>query len=92
MSDAQRIEYNTAVKCLMTLPAKADKTRFPGAVSRYDDFVAYHMTHAMVLHDNFHLFGAHKYFIYLFEKALRQECNYTGYQPVCRLSVRVPLV
>ncbi|KAH8878706.1 Di-copper centre-containing protein [Thozetella sp. PMI_491] len=77
----QRVEYTTAVKCLMNLPAKADKTRFPGAMSRFDDFVAYHMTHAMQLHDNYHLFGAHKYFLWLYEQALRNECNYTGYQP-----------
>jgi hypothetical protein len=82
LTDAQRIEYTTAVKCLMKLPPKSDRTRFPGALSRFDDFVAYHMTHAMKLHDNLHLFGAHKYYVWLFEEALRNECNYTGYQPV----------
>ncbi|OIW28322.1 Di-copper centre-containing protein [Coniochaeta ligniaria NRRL 30616] len=81
LTEAQRIEYTTAVKCLMKLPPKSDRTRFPGALSRFDDFVAYHMTHAMQLHDNIHLFGAHKYFVWLFEEALRNECNYTGYQP-----------
>lgn len=40
------------------------------------------MTHAMELHDNYHLFGAHKYYVWLFEEALRNECGYTGYQPV----------
>lgn len=84
LTEAQRIEYTTAVKCLMKLPPKSDRTRFPGALSRFDDFVAYHMTHAMQLHDNIHLFGAHKYFVWLFEEALRNECNYTGYQPVRR--------
>ncbi|KAI1371809.1 Di-copper centre-containing protein [Hypoxylon crocopeplum] len=81
LSETQRQEYVAAVTCLMKLPPKADKTRFPGAMSRFDDFVAYHMTHAMQLHDNFHLFGAHKYFVWLFEEALRNECGYTGYQP-----------
>ncbi|CAK7234105.1 hypothetical protein SCUCBS95973_008822 [Sporothrix curviconia] len=81
MSETERQAYTAALKCLMKLPAKSDKTRFSGAVSRYDDFVAFHMTHAMQLHDNVHLFGAHKYFVWLFEKALRDECGYTGYQP-----------
>ncbi|KAI1339207.1 hypothetical protein F5Y15DRAFT_407274 [Xylariaceae sp. FL0016] len=81
MSEAMRQEYVAATKCLMKLPPKSNQTRFPGALSRYDDFVAYHMTHAMQLHDNLHLFGAHKYFVYLYEKALRDECGYTGYQP-----------
>ena len=82
MSETERKEYVAAVTCLTKLPAKVDKTRFPGANSRYDDFVAFHMTHAMQLHDNLHLFGAHKYYVWLFEQALRNECNYTGYQPV----------
>ncbi|KAK3312280.1 hypothetical protein B0H66DRAFT_632904 [Apodospora peruviana] len=81
MSIPDREEYVRAVTCLMKLPAKADKNKFPGAISRFDDFVAYHMTHAGVLHDNLHLFAAHKYFLYAYEQALRNECNYTGYQP-----------
>ncbi|KAI1813017.1 hypothetical protein GGS20DRAFT_586881 [Poronia punctata] len=81
MSEVQRQEYVAAVKCLMKLPPTVDKERFPGALSRYDDFVAYHMTHAMQLHDNMHLFGAHKYYVWLFEEALRNECGYSGYQP-----------
>ncbi|KAH9993471.1 hypothetical protein F4779DRAFT_608603 [Xylariaceae sp. FL0662B] len=81
MSETEREEYVAAVTCLMKLPPKSDQERFPGALSRFDDFVAYHMTHAMQLHDNFHLFGAHKYYVWLFEEALRNECGYTGYQP-----------
>ncbi|KAL7627948.1 hypothetical protein AAE478_002144 [Parahypoxylon ruwenzoriense] len=81
LSNEEREEYVAAVKCLMKLPPKSDQTRFPGALSRFDDFVAYHMTHAMKLHDNLHLFGAHKYYVWLFEEALRNECGYTGYQP-----------
>ncbi|OTA98759.1 hypothetical protein M426DRAFT_17083 [Hypoxylon sp. CI-4A] len=81
LSEEQRQEYIAAVMCLTKLPPTVDTTKFPGALSRYDDFVAFHMTHAMQLHDNYHLFGAHKYYVYLFEKALREECGYTGYQP-----------
>ncbi len=65
----------------MKLPAKCPKDRFPGAQSRFDDFVAYHMTHAAQLHDTIHLFPAHKQFLYVYEQALRNECGYTGYQP-----------
>ncbi|KAI1103149.1 Di-copper centre-containing protein [Jackrogersella minutella] len=81
MPEELRQNYTAAVTCLMKLPPTVDKERFPGALSRYDDFVAFHMTHAMQLHDNLHLFGAHKYYVWLFEKALREECGYTGYQP-----------
>ncbi len=30
-----------------------------------------------------HLFASHRYFIYAYETALRNECGYKGYQPVC---------
>ncbi|KAI1080049.1 Di-copper centre-containing protein [Whalleya microplaca] len=81
LTEAQREEYVAAVTCLMKLPPVSDPERFPGAQNRYDDFVAFHMTHAMQLHDNLHLFGAHKYYVWLFEEALRNECGYTGFQP-----------
>lgn len=81
LSIEEREEYVAAVTCLMKLPAQAPKDRFPGALSRFDDFVAYHMTHTMELHDNYHLFPAHKHFIWAFEQALRNECGYKGYQP-----------
>lgn len=71
-----------AVTCLMKLPSQAPKPKFEGALSRFDDFVGYHMTHAALLHDNLHLFPAHKYFVWVYEQALRNECGYTGYQPV----------
>ena len=50
MSETERKEYVAAVTCLTKLPAKVDKTRFPGANSRYDDFVVTHETLAMQLH------------------------------------------
>ncbi|OAA65840.1 putative domain, di-copper centre [Niveomyces insectorum RCEF 264] len=81
LSVPEREEYIKAVLCLQKLPAKAPKDQFPGAVSRFDDFVAFHMTQAMMLHDPQHLFASHKYFIWTYEKALREECGYTGYQP-----------
>ncbi|KAK6851968.1 hypothetical protein PG995_012093 [Apiospora arundinis] len=77
----QREEYIKAVLCLQKLPPRAPKDKFPGALSRFDDFVAFHMTEAMMLHDPYHLFASHKYFIWAYETALRDECGYTGYQP-----------
>jgi hypothetical protein len=30
-----------------------------------------------------HLFPAHRVYIWAYEKALREECGYKGWQPVC---------
>ena len=87
MSVDDRLEYIRAVNCLMKLPSRAPKDEFPGALNRFDDFVAYHMGNSPKLHDNFNLLPAHRYFIYAYEQALRNECGYKGYQPVSSLSL-----
>lgn len=74
-----RKEYIDAVLCLQKKPSKA--VNIPGALNRYDDFVATHMTLVNMLHSPTNLFGSHRYYIWAFEKALRDECGYTGYQP-----------
>jgi len=86
MTIDQRTDFINAILCLQKLPGKAPKSQFPGAVSRYDDFVAYHMTNAGSLHDTIGLFPAHKHFILAFELALRNECGYKGYHPVRSIS------
>jgi tyrosinase len=50
MTDPQRKEYIDAVLCLQKKPPKAPKDKFPGALNRYDDFVATHESQAMQLH------------------------------------------
>ncbi|KAF2799260.1 Di-copper centre-containing protein [Melanomma pulvis-pyrius CBS 109.77] len=81
LSVAQREEYIRAVLCLQSLPPKADKKKYPGLNNRYDDFVLTHETQAFHLHSTPHLFPAHRLYIWAYEKALREECGYTGYQP-----------
>ena len=36
--------------CLMSKPSKLDKAKYPGAKSRYEDFVAVHMNQTMSIH------------------------------------------
>lgn len=50
LSVPERLEYIAAVKCLMKLPPKSPRDKFPGALNRFDDFVAFHMTQAGPLH------------------------------------------
>ncbi|KAF2867040.1 hypothetical protein BDV95DRAFT_631483 [Massariosphaeria phaeospora] len=81
MTVAHREEYIAAVLCLQSKPPKADQAKYPGVMNRYDDFVLTHETQAMHLHSTPHLFPAHRLYIWAFEKALREECGYTGWQP-----------
>lgn len=50
VSTADKKAYIAAMLCLMEKPSKLDRTRFPGAQSRYDDFVVVHMNQTMSIH------------------------------------------
>ncbi|KAL0565415.1 hypothetical protein V5O48_016609, partial [Marasmius crinis-equi] len=79
MSDDQKLEYIDAVKCLTSLPSTGLIRK--EAKSRFDDFMASHI----ILADNAHHVGQflpwHRYFLHYYEKALQDECAYTGMQP-----------
>jgi hypothetical protein len=50
--------------------------------SRYDDFVGVHINMTTTIHNTGNFLGYHRYFLHTYEKALRDECGYTGYAPV----------
>jgi tyrosinase len=41
--------------CIMQKPSKLDPTKFPGAKSRYDDFVVVHMNQTLSIHSTVRL-------------------------------------
>lgn len=49
LSDAEKIAYTDAVRCLMSKPSLSGDAA-PGAKSRYDDFVAVHIQRTMAIH------------------------------------------
>ncbi|KAG9197767.1 hypothetical protein G6514_001047 [Epicoccum nigrum] len=81
MSSKDRKSYIKAVKCMFDSPSKSDPTLVPGAKNRYDDFVAQHINQTATIHGTANFLSWHRYFVYGYEKALRDECGYKGYQP-----------
>ncbi|KAF2999498.1 hypothetical protein E8E13_008840 [Curvularia kusanoi] len=81
MSSKERKAYIEAVKCMFDSPSKSDPAKIPGAKNRYDDFVAQHINQTTTIHGTGNFLSWHRYFVYGYEKALRDECGYTGYQP-----------
>ncbi|KAF2792362.1 Di-copper centre-containing protein [Melanomma pulvis-pyrius CBS 109.77] len=81
LNTQSRREYINAVKCLHALPSKIDPAKAPGARSRFDDFEAAHIINTRLIHGTGLFFAWHRYFVQLFETALREECGYSGYQP-----------
>ncbi|TPX11369.1 uncharacterized protein E0L32_001187 [Thyridium curvatum] len=81
VSAADRKAYIAAMLCLLDKPSKLDHTKYPGAKSRYDDFVAVHMNQTLYIHGTGSFLSWHRYYTWAFEYALRNECGYTGTQP-----------
>lgn len=96
LSKDERKEYTRAVKCILEKPSKLPAGKYPGAKSRYDDFVVVHMNNTPAVHAtaNFMVICSictpnqanifkhwHRYYIWAYETALRTECDYKGYQP-----------
>ncbi|KAJ5167646.1 Tyrosinase-like protein orsC [Penicillium canariense] len=73
--------YINAVLCLQWLPAQTPSALAAGAKSRYDDFVATHINQTWHIHRTGTFLAWHRYFIYVFEETLRDECGYTGDLP-----------
>ncbi|KAJ5721861.1 tyrosinase [Penicillium malachiteum] len=85
---SEKRSYIESVHCMTELPAIMPHHLAPGARSRFDDFVAVHINQSYHVHRDARnstphglFFAWHRYFIYEFEQALRNECNYTGDYP-----------
>lgn len=82
MSKETRKDYIRTVHCLHALPSKSDPALAPAARTCYDDFVAVHMNMTMSVHGSGLFLTWHRYLVWAYEQALRNECGYQGYQPV----------
>ncbi|KAH7370471.1 hypothetical protein BKA65DRAFT_418020 [Rhexocercosporidium sp. MPI-PUGE-AT-0058] len=81
LTNDEKDDYVKSVKCLMAAPSRLSSTQYPGAKSRYDDFVVVHINMTMGVHDTANFLHWHRYYIWAYEVALRSECGYKGYQP-----------
>jgi hypothetical protein len=81
ISAVEKKAYIASVLCLTTAPSKLSPTTYPGAKSRYDDFVAIHMKNSLSIHSTGNFLSWHRYFTFAYENALRTECGYNGTQP-----------
>ncbi|KAH6854785.1 hypothetical protein B0I37DRAFT_39569 [Chaetomium sp. MPI-CAGE-AT-0009] len=81
ISADEKKAYIAAMLCIMEKPSKLDPAKFPGAKSRYDDFVVVHMNQTMTIHGTGNFLSWHRYYTWAFERVLQTECGYNGTQP-----------
>ncbi|KAF4622688.1 hypothetical protein G7Y89_g14338 [Cudoniella acicularis] len=78
---AERKAYIKAVLCLINAPSKMPAGKFPGAKSRYDDFVLTHIQQTLQIHGTGSFLSWHRYYTWAYEQVLHTECGYNGTQP-----------
>lgn len=81
LSKPDRRAYIDGVLCLLKLPSKLDPKLYPGAKSRYGDFVVVHMNQTLSIHGTGNFLSWHRYYVWSWENALRKECGYKGTLP-----------
>ncbi|ESK91284.1 tyrosinase central domain-containing protein [Moniliophthora roreri MCA 2997] len=79
LSTTERQAYIDGVKCLQTLPSRTAAIK--EAKTRFDDFQSVHIVLAPDVHVVGQFLAWHRFYLHLYEKALREECGYKGSQP-----------
>ncbi|KAF8053885.1 hypothetical protein FPV67DRAFT_1443039 [Lyophyllum atratum] len=80
LSTSEKKRYISAVQCLGAKPAITTSI-IQGAQSRYDDFQGVHSRQTDNIHWVGHFAPWHRLMLAYYEKALREECGYSGAQP-----------
>ncbi|TFK18975.1 Di-copper centre-containing protein [Coprinopsis marcescibilis] len=76
LSSDDKREYIRAIKCLQRLPARDGHK--PEVRSRSDEIQAAHIDLADVVHQVGFFLPWHRFFVFIHETALRNECSYSG--------------
>lgn len=71
LSQVEKSDYIMAVQCLRTIPSKLNSGNM-----LYDDFPRVHSQNPY--HDTAAFLVWHRYFIHVYEVALKEQCGYTG--------------
>lgn len=73
--------YTNAVTCLTTKPSPYNSTEYSGVKNLFDAFGAVHLELTPVIHADGIFLSWHRYYLYVYEQALKNECGYTGVSP-----------
>ncbi len=76
LADDEKARYISAVQCLMRHPSM-----YREGTSYYDDFIFAHSMTGSSAHYVATFLPWHRYYMYVYEQALRQKCGYQGSFP-----------
>ncbi|KAI1260259.1 Di-copper centre-containing protein [Xylariaceae sp. FL1019] len=78
-ADSDRTAFVDAIKCLMDKPSGG--SQFTGSQSRYEDLASTHRQMTANIHGTALFMVWHRYFTWVFEQLLRDECGLTKAMP-----------
>ncbi|KAH6682868.1 putative tyrosinase [Halenospora varia] len=78
METEDRKAYTDAVTCLQSKEANTPESVSTGAKSRFDDFIVTHILQTPFVHYSGTFLGWHRWYLWVYEQALRDECDYEG--------------
>lgn len=87
LSNWEKKSYIAAIQCIQSKPSNLNRQQYPAAVNRYQDYSVVHVTQTNKIHLSGFFLTWHRYYLYLFEKDLRETCGYRGRYPYWDFSV-----
>lgn len=87
LSQWEKKSYIAGIQCIQSKPSNLDRNQFPAAVNRYQDYSTIHVSQTNKVHLSGFFLTWHRYYLYLFEKDMRQNCGYRGRFPYWDFSV-----
>jgi tyrosinase len=79
LTASEKQNFISSVLCLQSRPSKV--VGKAGVKTRFDEFQACHIDLTDEVHQVGHFLAWHRHFITMFDKALRDECGFTGIMP-----------
>ncbi|KAI0196438.1 Di-copper centre-containing protein [Astrocystis sublimbata] len=76
---ADRTAFVTAIKCLQGKPSGG--SQFTGSQNRYEDLISVHRGMTANIHQTAAFLVWHRYFVWVFEQLLRDECGFDKAMP-----------
>ncbi|KAI1171690.1 Di-copper centre-containing protein [Nemania sp. FL0916] len=78
-SSSDRTAFVTAIKCLQGKPSGG--SQYTGSTNRYEDLISVHRGMTNNIHQTATFLVWHRYFVWVFEQMLREECGFNRALP-----------
>ncbi|KAI0412042.1 hypothetical protein F5X98DRAFT_24359 [Xylaria grammica] len=78
-SKSDRTAFVEAIKCLQTKPS--GNSKYTGSTNRYEDLISVHRDMTANIHQTEAFLVWHRYFVWVFEQLLRDECSFDRAMP-----------